>query len=48
MKNLQNIFLRVKDSMVLKYFKWVFLLSILLVGLILADGADVSFVYNNF
>lgn len=48
MKNLQIIFQKAKDSMILKYFKWVILLSVLLIGLVLADGADVSFVYNNF
>ncbi len=48
MKNLQIIFQKAKDSMILKYLKWVILLSVLLIGLVLADGADVSFVYNNF
>ncbi len=48
MKNLQNIFLTAKNSIFLKYFKWVILLSVLIIGLVLADGADVSFVYNNF
>ena len=48
MKNLQIILQKAKDSMILKYLKWVILLSVLLIGLVLADGADVSFVYNNF
>lgn len=48
MNNLQNIFLKAKNSTFLKYCKWVVLLSVLLIGIVLADGADVSFVYNNF
>ena len=39
MKNLQIIFQKAKDSMILKYLKWVILLSVLLIGLVLADGA---------
>lgn len=45
---LQNILQKVKESSVGQYILLVIVMIVLLWGFMEADGANVSFVYNNF
>lgn len=47
-KKFQNIMLNIKDWIIFRCFWYGFILFILFLGILLNDGQEISFVYNNF